>query len=205
MIRFISSIGLSLILLIPMTSQAALLFDGVLDWEGIAGDLTYDSGTNRLYITGFDITIHSLLFHGQEEWGDTWDSGEIHVTAQNSITIDGLFEAPGSTVFLTGGSISLLAGSELFVGEDYGDGSGGSEIASGNVSLCSGGDCEYLDSQLGSVRLIVGSGERIDFDQSGISFVPGDLQLAAPVPAAIWLLGTGLAGLGLIRRKLRRV
>jgi hypothetical protein len=70
---------------------------------------------------------------------------------------------------------------------------------------------DFATTTGGSSTAVIFDGSRVDLTAVDISFVPGDgfevslidnvTVSAVPVPAAVWLFGSGLAGLGWLRRK----
>ena len=148
----------------------------------------------------YNYTISGTVIIGDETYGsNVWDltAGDV-ITATGTFTADlGTIGNETGTVSFAGGSgntmlIDLLGGQSL---TDADDTSGGG--ASLTFSVGSLTDFDFLSSDFSSYFL--------SFDDATSSSVYGEwdtVQLTAvPVPAAVWLFGSGLAMLGWVRRR----
>jgi hypothetical protein len=191
--RILSIIGYFALASIPLNAAAAVVIDFGTGLAGPGGTISYD-GVNT---TGANINIGALTAQGTPINAGTYitNASLNFDTGANTITIYG--DVPGLSV----GPTTLLSGS--FASSSYTaiPGPGGlTEIFSGqgpdikNITL--------LDA------LGVPAGTPFDFFGFSIQSVNGDVvstsivNTAVPVPAAVWLFGSGLLGLvGIARRK----
>jgi hypothetical protein len=191
--RILSLIGYFALALTPLHAAAAVVIDFGTGLAGPGGTISYD-GVNTI---GANINIGALTAQGTPINAGTYIANAVlnFDTAANTITIVG--DVPGLGVAPT----TLLSGSFASFTYTTIPGPGGlTEIFSGQ-----GPDVKSI-ALLGALG--VPAGTPFDFFGFAIESVNGTVvstdivNTAVPVPAAVWLFGSGLLGLvGVARRK----
>lgn len=191
--RILTLIGYFTLASIPLNAAAAVVIDFGTGLAGPGGTISYDG----VDTTGTDILIGSMIAQGTAADGTYVTDAVLNFdTAANTITIVG--DVPVLNIF----GMPLLTGS--FTSSSYTaiPGPGGeTEVFSG-----SGPDIksDYLLFELG-----VPTDTQFDFFGFSIESVNGIVVSTdiintevVPIPAAVWLFGSGLIGLvGIARRK----
>jgi hypothetical protein len=191
--RILALVGCLIIASIPLNAAAVLVIDfgtGI----GSGGSITVDQ--NGTDVTGTNIFIGALNVEGAalNNGGYTVNALLNFSTAANTISLVGTVGALGLTTTQT-----LLSGS--FNPNDW------SFINSGGADVFSGAG---VDTK--SAELLAALGAPIDtpfeFFAFSLQSVNGNvtstdiINTAVPVPAAVWLFGSGLLGMvGIARRK----
>jgi len=169
---------LAILLVLPFAAQSAqvtwYLQDVQFEDGGtVEGHFSYNSDSNS-YEEYFYTTDGSILTGGSYEWGDLSNGNTI---------IEDLSDADNLLVtrwddfyFLEGEAISLTFSSSLTNG-------GGTVAVGGSEFLCNGTTVDICTTFSPSRSIISGYATTV------------------PIPAAVWLFGSALAGLGWIRRK----
>jgi len=191
--KFLALIGYFALASIPLNAAATVVIDFGTGLAGPGGTISYD-GINTI---GANINIGALTAQGTPINAGTYVTNAIlnFDTAANTISIVG--DVPGLGIAPT----TLLSGS--FASSTYTTipGPGGlTEIFSGQ-----GPDIKSI-ALLGALG--VPAGTPFDFFGFSIESVNGSVistdivNTAVPVPAAVWLFGSGLLGMvGIARRR----
>lgn len=189
--KLLAKLVLPIAMLIPSVSNAEIIFPA-LDIQKFGADtgLTMtDVGTTSTTLD-IDATVIAIILDSIGTFDDIADQ-PFTLTATGSSTLTSM----GSFTFISGlfdGSFAVGAGGSLLSGTFSGleiSGLDTQPLISGNVSYTGG----TLQGNL--------TGGRLELATAGSS-VAGKLGAVVPVPAAVWLFGSGLIGLvGIARRK----
>jgi hypothetical protein len=173
---------------------------------GLAMTLALFSATPAAHAAIYNFTIQGLVSDGDESFPN-----DFNLTAGDIITATGSFTAnlgtigneTGTVSFATGSGNTMsinLNGTFLFASDDIGYGTGG------------GPSLDFLSGSLTNFDFYKSS-TPYSFDSYGLYFDDFDALFGTwtsttltpvPVPAAVWLFGSGLLGLvGIARRKKR--
>ncbi|NVN98844.1 MAG: hypothetical protein HXX17_05920 [Geobacteraceae bacterium] len=139
------------------------------------------------------IFADSIYIDGTFKFGDLTNSQVLTLSSLASIALNS-----NSVINVNNGVINLTAGTSITSNGSMTAGSGvltaGSGILTGNLTLTIGNR---------DVTLPPGT-ETIRISDGGITTVGGgDISLATPIPPAMPLFGSGLAALGLLRRRMK--
>lgn len=161
--------------------------------SGSGGALTFLNDVNGAGSFGGDIVFHAAYNPGNSPASVNFNGGNARYDATSVLTMEILGDEPGAQYdqLLNIGDLSFEGILHLVFGPSF---------IPANQSLALF-DFKRFSGSLAADRIIVSGIDRALLDFSHLSS-SGRLQIAAvPLPAGIWLFGSGLALQGLVRRK----